>query len=118
MILGISQHVAVGSLSDGPQVRGDFILPLTKVQLDNGSSVNGVSFVRIYHNTEETRVGVDEFGNKTDFQVPEDRGVIQESQVSHVFALLKLGRVDLANLRRLEDFFLKYKNETMENDLL
>jgi hypothetical protein len=108
LILAVDQHVAVGSLSDGPQVRGDFILPLAKVQLDNGSGVNGVSFVRIYHNTEETRVGVDEFGNKTDFQVPEDRGVIQESQVSHVFTLLKLGRVDLSNLFRLESFFLEF----------
>jgi hypothetical protein len=89
-------------------VRRHFILPLAKVQLDNSSGVNGVSFVRIYHNTEETRVGVDEFGNKTDFQVPEDRGIIQESQVSHVFTLLKLGRVDLSNLRGLENLFLEF----------
>jgi hypothetical protein len=88
-------------------VRWHFILPLAKVHLDDSSSVDGVPFVRIHHNTEETRVGVDELGDETYFQVPEDRGVIQESQVSHVFALLKLGRVDLANLRRLEDFFLK-----------
>jgi hypothetical protein len=89
-------------------VRGDFILPLAKVQLDNGSGVNGVSFVRIYHNTEETRVGVDEFDNKTGFQVPEDRGVIQESQVSHVFTHFKLGRVDLSNISGLESFFLEF----------
>jgi hypothetical protein len=107
LILAIGQHVAVGSLSDGPQVRRHFILPLTKIQLDNSSSVDGVPFVRIHHNTEETRVGVDEFGNETNFQVPEDRGVIQESQVCHVFTLLKLGRVDLPNLRGLESFFLE-----------
>ena len=107
MILAVGQHVAVGSLSDGPQVRGDFILPLTKIHLDDGSGVDGVPLVGVYHNTEETRVGVDELGDETYFQVPEDRGVIQESQVSHVFALLKLGRIDLANLRRLEGLFLK-----------
>ena len=37
----------------------------------------------------------------------EDRGIIEESQVSHVFAFLKLGRVNLANLSRWEDFFLE-----------
>jgi len=88
-------------------VRWHFILPLAKVHLDDSSSVDGVPFVRIHHNTEETRVGVNELVDETDFQVPEDRGVIQESQVSHVFALLKLGRIDLANLRRLEGLFLK-----------
>jgi hypothetical protein len=108
LVLVISQHVTIGSLCDGPQVRRHFILPLTKVQLDDSSSVDGVPFVRVHHNTEETRVGVDEFGNKTDFQVPEDRGVIQESQVSHVFTLLKLGWVDLSNLRGLESFFLEF----------
>ena len=57
-------------------MRRDFILPLTKVHLDDSSSVDGVPFVRIHHNTEETRVGVDELGDETYFQVPEDRGVI------------------------------------------
>jgi hypothetical protein len=88
-------------------VRGDFILPLTKVHLDDSSGVNGVPLVGVYHNTEETRVGVDELGDKAYFQVPEDRSVIQESQVSHVFTLLKLGRVDLANIRRLKSLFLE-----------
>jgi len=87
-------------------VRRDFVLPLAKVHLDDSTSVDGVPFVWIHHNTEETRVGVDELGAETDFQVPEDRGVIQEGQVSHVFAHLKLGRVDLANFGGLEGFLL------------
>jgi hypothetical protein len=87
-------------------VRGDFILPLAKVHLDDSSGVDGVPLVGVHHNTEETRVGVDELGTETDFQVIEDRCIIQESQVSHVFTLLKLGRVDLSNLRRLESLFL------------
>jgi hypothetical protein len=37
----------------------------------------------------------------------EDRGIIEESQVGHVLAFLELGRIDLANLFGLENFFLK-----------
>ena len=64
-------------------------------------------FVGVHHHTEEARVGVDELGLVTDLQVVEDRGIIEEGQVGHVFALLELGRVDLPNLSRLEHFFLK-----------
>ena len=39
-------------------------------------------------------------------QIPEDRSVIEEGQVDHVLALLKLGRVDLSNLRGLESKLL------------
>ena len=49
-----------------------------------------------YHN-EEARVGVDHFGLVSGLQIPEDRRVVEEGQVDHVFALLKLGRVDPAN---------------------
>ena len=31
-------------------------------------------------------------------QVPEHRGIVEEGQVDHVFALLKLGRVHSSNL--------------------
>ena len=50
-----------------------------------------------YHN-KEARVGVDHFGLVSGLQIPEDRRVVEEGQVDHVFALLKLGRVDPANL--------------------
>ena len=52
---------------------------------------------------------VDKLSLETSFQVPVDRCVIQESQVGHVFTLLKLGRVDLADLRGLEGLFLEIK---------
>jgi len=51
--------------------------------------------------------GVDELGLVTDLQVMEDRAVIEEGQVGHILALLKLGRVDLSNLIGGEDFFLE-----------
>ena len=56
-----------------------------------------------------TRVGVDHLGLVARLQVPEDGGVVEEGQVDHVLALLKLGRVDLANLRGLEGLFLEIK---------
>ena len=71
------------------------------------TGIDGVSFVWVDNNTKETRVGVDEFSLEANFQVMEDRSIIQEGQVSHILALLKLWRVDLANLVRLEDFFLE-----------
>ena len=65
-----------------------------------------VTLVRVNDNTEEPRVGIDELSLETDLQVMEDRGIVQVSQVGHVFALLKLGRVDLTQLLSLEHFFL------------
>ena len=106
LILGIGQHVTVGSLSNSPQVRGNLVSPLSKVHLDNSSSVDGVPLVGVHHNTEETRVSVDELSLEANLQVVEDRGIVQESQVSHVFALLEFGRIDLTDFRRFEGFFL------------
>ena len=85
----------------------DLVPPLAQVHLDNSLGVDGVTLVGVDDNTEETRVGVDKLGLETDLQVVEDRGIIKESQVSHVLALLKLWRVDLANLLRLENLFLE-----------
>ena len=42
-----------------------------------------------YHN-KKTRVGVNHLGLVAGLQVPEDRGVVEEGQVDHVLALLKL----------------------------
>ena len=39
-------------------------------------------------------------------EVPEDGAVIEEGQVGHVLALLKLGRVDLAEVLGLEHLLL------------
>jgi hypothetical protein len=51
--------------------------------------------------------GVDKLGLVADLQVMEDRSIIQEGQVGHVLTFLKLGRVDLTNLSRRKNFFLK-----------
>ena len=90
------------------QFPGDpnLIPPFSKVDLADPVGVDGVPLVRVDDNTEETRVSVDELGLEPNFQIVEDRGIIQESQVSHVFALLKFRRIDLSNLGGLESFFL------------
>ena len=44
---------------------------------------------------------MDHLGLVAGLQVPEDGGVVEESQVDHVLALLELGRVDPAHLRLL-----------------
>ena len=53
-----------------------------------------------YH--KEARVGVDHLGLVSCLQVPEDRCVIEEGQVDHVLALLKLWGVDTTNVTSLE----------------
>ena len=108
MILGVEQHVTVGSLRDGPQMRWDFIPPLAQVQLDHSWGVDGEPLVRVDDNAEEARVGVDKLGLVPGFQVVEDGGVVQEGQVGHVVALLELGRVDGPTLLGLERLFLYF----------
>merc|ERR1711892_383638 len=93
----ILQHVPVGSLSNGPQVRGALVPPLSKVYLADPVGVDGVPLVGVHHNNEETGVGVDHLSLVASLQVPEDRGVVEEGQVDHVHALLELGRVHSAD---------------------
>jgi len=90
-------------------VRRNFISPLANVPFDDSLGVDRIPLVGVDDNAEQARVGVDELGFVTDLQVVEDRGIIQESQIGHVLAFLKLGRVDLANLSRWKDFFLQKK---------
>ena len=45
---------------------------------------------------------MDHLGLVASLQVPEDRSIIEEGQVDHVLALLKLGRVDATNLASLQ----------------
>ena len=87
----------------------NFIPSLADVHLDHRLGIDGETLVGVDDNTEEARVGVDKLGLEADLQVVEDRGVIEEGQVGHVLTLLKLGWVDLSNLSRWEDFFLKKK---------
>ena len=88
-------------------MRWYFISSLSKVHLDYSCGVDGVSFVWVDDNTEESGVGVDELGLEPDIQVVEDRCIIEISQVSHVFATFKLPWIDLANFFDFVDFFLK-----------
>jgi len=62
--------------------------------------------------------GIDELGLVANLQVVEDRGIIEKGQVGHVLTLLELGRVDLTNLGRGEDFFLQTLNYFVNTFLL
>ena len=53
-----------------------------------------------YH--KEARVGVDHLGLVSGLQIPKDRRVVEEGQVDHVLALLKLWGVDTTNVTSLE----------------
>merc|ERR1719195_2183612 len=96
VVLLVLQHVPVGALGNGPQMGWDLITPLAKVDLAHSVGVQRITLVGVDNNHEETRVGMDHLGLVTGLQVPEDGGVVEEGQVDHVLALLKLGRVDLA----------------------
>merc|ERR1719270_3207838 len=98
VVLLVGQHVPVGSLSNGPEMGWDLITSLAKINLADSVGVQRIPLVRVDNNNEETRVGVDHLGLVTSLQVPEDRSIIEEGQVDHVLALLKLGWIDLANL--------------------
>merc|ERR1719458_236196 len=101
VVLDVLEHVPVGSLSNGPEMGRALVPPLAEVDLAHPVGVEGVPLVRVDNNHEQTRVGVDELGLVTSLQVPEHRGVIEVGQVDHVLALLKLGRVDTADLLQL-----------------
>ncbi len=57
---------------------------------------------------------MDHFSLIAGLQIPEDRGIIKESEVNHVLTLLKLGRVDLSNLRALMgELLMAHSNNTL-----
>ena len=92
--------------------------PLPKVDLANPVGVDGVplvwvnnnlhQFFREFHHQlfqtyhKQARVGVDHLGLVSCLQVPKDRCVVEEGQVDHVLALLKLWGVDTTNVTGLE----------------
>merc|ERR1712061_752867 len=102
LILGVLQHAAVGAFSNGPQMGWDFIAPLAKVDLGAPEGVERITLVGVDDNHEKTSVSMDQLALVAGLQIPEDRSIIEEGQVDHILALLKLGRVDLANLSALE----------------
>jgi hypothetical protein len=50
---------------------------------------------------------VDEFGLVSGLEVPQDRRLVEEREVGHVLAFLKLGRIHLSDLLGLEGLFLR-----------
>ena len=84
-------------------MRRHLVSPLSQVHLHHSWGVDGEPLVGVDHHAEQAGVGVDQLGLVPGLQVPEDRGVVQERQVSHVFALLELGRVDLQKIRYDEE---------------
>ena len=80
--------------------------PLANVDLHGTLGVDGEPLVGVDGDTEETRVGIDELILIPDNGIPQDASIVEVGQARHVIAAVKLGRVDLANLVLLEDFFL------------
>jgi hypothetical protein len=80
----------------------DLITPLAKVDLGAPEGVERITLVGVDDNHEKTRVSMDQLALVAGLQIPEDRSVIEEGQVDHVLALLKLGWIDFANLSALE----------------
>merc|ERR1719206_702901 len=91
-------HALVSSLSNGKNMRPALVTPLTNIQLHGAEGVDGVALVRIDSNTEETRVGVDQLVLVPDNRVPQDTGVTQIVEVSHVLGTVVVTRVHLADL--------------------
>lgn len=52
------KHAAVGRVSDGEDMRWDFMSLLTLVQLDDFLSVDGKALVWVDHDTEKAWVGL------------------------------------------------------------
>jgi len=95
-------------------MRRALITPLTKINLGNSVSVQRVTLVRVDNNYKETRIGMDHLGLVTGFQVPEYRSIIKECKIDHVLAFLKLGRIDLSNLRTfVSELFMTNRNHAL-----
>ena len=104
-------------------MRRNLIPSLANVNLDNTSCVDWIALVGIYYNTEQSGVGlknnysrylvlkenlnlsfilgksyIDQFSHISGFQIPQDRSLIEISQVRNIIEFLHLGRVDLLHL--------------------
>ena len=85
----------VGTLSDGEDMRGNLIPPLSTVETDGPHGVDGEPLVGVDSDTEETGVGVDQSLDVTLLQIEEDGGVIEIGEVRHVLTAVILGRIHL-----------------------
>ena len=126
------EHVPVGHVGDGEEVRRDLVPPLAQVDLDRRQRVDRVPLVRVHRHAEQAGVGlqksdiqrtyniakisadtyVDHFGLVARLEVPQHRRLVQVGQVGHVLALFELGRVHLGDLVALEALFLKEEEKT------
>merc|ERR1712045_11807 len=108
-------HSLIGGLSDtedmGPALRS----PLSHVDLHGAEGVDGETLVGVDGDTEEAGVGVDQLVLVPDNRVPQDAGVTQEGEVSHVLGAVELWRVDLVNLVLLEHLDL---SSNIDRDLV
>merc|ERR1711970_909819 len=84
-------------------MRPALITPLTNIQLHGTEGVDGEALVRIDCNTEETRVGIDQFVLVPDNRVPQDASIAKIGEVSHVLGTVIVARVHLADLVLLEN---------------
>ena len=90
-------HGVIRSLSNGKDVRRNFISPLATVDTHSSHGVDGEPLVGIDSDTEETRVGVDQSLNIALLQVEQDRSIVEVGQAGHVLAAVILGRIDLSH---------------------
>ena len=60
MVLLTSQHIPVGSIRDGKQMRWNLISPLSQVESDGCLGIDRVPLVGIDSHAEQTRVGLKE----------------------------------------------------------
>jgi hypothetical protein len=90
------------------------ITSLAQIDLGHPMSIERITLVWVDNHHKETRVGVDHFSLVASLQVPEDRSIIEESEVHHVLHLLKLGWVHLPNLSSLVgELLMADRNHTL-----
>ena len=113
-------HGVIRSLSNGKDVRRNFISPLATVDTHSSHGVDGEPLVGIDSDTEETRVGVDQSLNIALLQVKQDRSIVEVGQVGHVLTAVVLGRVDLGDQFLLEGLSLSSPGllEDLDHDLV
>ena len=99
-------HGVIGTLSNGKDVGRHLIPSLGAVHANSPHGVNGEPLVGVDGNTEEAGVGVDQSLHVSHLQIEQHGGVIEVSQVGHVLAAVKLGRVHLPNLILLEHLLI------------
>ena len=90
-------------------MRRNLIFSLSKIHLHHCWGVDRISLVGIDDDTKQSRVGVDQFGLESCFQIMKHRSIIKISKICHVFTLLEFRWINLSNFIGLKDFFLKMK---------